>query len=441
MRLNPEIQRNLWLEFSPHRLFAMPIVLGLILYIAGCANDNLNESHAFEMTAVTLYFLLVKIWGGHKAAEAVLQEVNDNTWDFQKLSALSPWDLTIGKLFGGSSFTWYGGLMVYVAAVWAVSNRLNGADLFCYAALMLLSGLIVQAAALFTSLIAVQNRNGAHNKMRPLPYHFAGLVIGGIFAIDNTWQSIPYKTNLQNIQHHFISWYGTAYELNSFLTITALVTLGWLVAGIYWQMRGQLKMPTSPWLWLGFVLFWIGYSGGFTPDMSGHPQYFVETRGLIPFFLSLAFLYVITFQEGWTTVRYRRCLSAWKEKHYSKAFEICPRWVLTYPICLALALWIGTTSATIFTLGFMFFATRDIAILHIFKLNPENQNPTRTTKFYLALLYLLLPALFAVLHIPDGLLLFVPSDKVASLLSGSMQAAIFINFALSRWHRFGVKAA
>src|SRR4051812_6191928 len=118
LQLNSEIRRNLWLEFSAHRLIAMPVGLSLIFYVA----DKLDESkglaahnpHAsLAITAGTLYFLLVKIWGGHKAAEAVIEEVNDNTWDFQKLSALSPAQLTLGKLFGGTSYSWYGGLMAY----------------------------------------------------------------------------------------------------------------------------------------------------------------------------------------------------------------------------------------------------------------------------------------------------------------------------------------
>src|SRR6201999_1389879 len=99
-----------------HRAIAMPIVLGVIFYIASQLYLGSKESEVGSATT-GIFFLLVKIWGGHKAADSVLDEVNDNTWDFQKLSALSPWSLAFGKLFGSSIYCWYGGLIAFAVAV------------------------------------------------------------------------------------------------------------------------------------------------------------------------------------------------------------------------------------------------------------------------------------------------------------------------------------
>ena len=278
MRLNPEIQRNLWLEFSLHRLLAMPIVLMLIFFIASKLDGGSKMTQPFMMVETAggaLFFLLVKIWGGHKAAEAVIEEVNDNTWDFQKLSALSPWDLTVGKLFGGTSYAWYGGMIAYAVAVVAGSFHWSPYELFLFAASLLLDGLIVHATALFTSLIAIQNRNGAHNKMRVLPYHLAGLGVSSIFAAsffrNGGWLNDWHHPD-NPITHLRLAWYGMDFDIIPFMIVTSAILLAWLVAGIYWQMRNQMRMRTGPWLWLGFVIFWLVYSAGFEPPAAHQPN-------------------------------------------------------------------------------------------------------------------------------------------------------------------------
>ncbi len=458
MRLNPEIRRNLWLEFSLHRAVAMPVVLGLIFFAASNVSHTDDPLITLEIIASGIFFLFVKIWGGHKAAEAVIEEVNSNTWDFQKLSALSPWTMTVGKLFGSTSYTWYGGMMAFVTIVAVVgynlpSYDLSYYDLFLFASLLLLSGLIVHAAALFTSLMAIQNRTGAHNKMRVLPYHLAGLLMGGPFVADvifNPWHPKGHSNELINLT---VSWYGTSCDRSSFLTITAVITLLWFVIGVYWQIRNQMKMRASPWLWLGFVIFWIVYVSGFDIG-SVHLLGIVynETREVAVVVLSLFLLYVIAFQEGWNTVRYRRLIDAWRTKNYNDFFTICPRWILTFPIVLALAAWLMSVNTEIMgstlVLALLCFTIRDIALLHFFKLNTNNQRPVLTTLFYMGVLYILMPFLFSVFHFYAGAAFFLPrafQDNTKYIheaaIAGMAQAIFAVFLALSRWLKFGAKTA
>jgi hypothetical protein len=108
---NPELRRYAWLELSTHRLVALPLVLAIIFFVA----DQMKGAMAVASAAVFIYVLLIAMWGGHKAAEAMLDEINDNTWDYQRLSALSPDSLAIGKLVGSTLYTWYGGLLCLAA--------------------------------------------------------------------------------------------------------------------------------------------------------------------------------------------------------------------------------------------------------------------------------------------------------------------------------------
>ena len=102
-----------------------------------------------------------------EAADSVLDEVNDNTWDFQKLSALSPWSLAFGKLFGSTIYCWYGGLIAFAVAVGISLQVSPPYKVFVGGALILLGGVIVQATAArtaerqraFTALLRAKGRD------------------------------------------------------------------------------------------------------------------------------------------------------------------------------------------------------------------------------------------------------------------------------------------
>ncbi len=113
--MNPEFKRNLWLTFSTLRLIGMPAVLALIFLAAGM-NTELSQMGS---VAVTLFVGIVWLWGSKNAAAAMGDELRDHTWDQQRMSALSPWEMTWGKLFDATLYNWYGGalclLMLLVA--------------------------------------------------------------------------------------------------------------------------------------------------------------------------------------------------------------------------------------------------------------------------------------------------------------------------------------
>ena len=104
--MNPELRRNLWLELSMHRLVAMPVVLVLVLALISARSSD--PWPAVFDAALWILVLVLHLWGGRNAAEAVTEEVRDRTWDWQRLSSLVPWQMTWGKLFGATAYSWYG---------------------------------------------------------------------------------------------------------------------------------------------------------------------------------------------------------------------------------------------------------------------------------------------------------------------------------------------
>ena len=105
--MNPEFRRNLWLEFSDQRLVAMPVIMGALFLLAFLFNGRELDQHT-GMVASFTYIVLIFLWGTRLAAESVLHEVNNRTWDLQRMSAIGAWQMAWGKLFGATAYAWYG---------------------------------------------------------------------------------------------------------------------------------------------------------------------------------------------------------------------------------------------------------------------------------------------------------------------------------------------
>ena len=58
MTRNPEFQRNLWLELTPHRLLGMPLVLGAIFLLVYLLSDRSFNNGGVAGMALTLGGLL-----------------------------------------------------------------------------------------------------------------------------------------------------------------------------------------------------------------------------------------------------------------------------------------------------------------------------------------------------------------------------------------------
>ena len=122
--MNPELQRNLWLEITPHRLVLLPAVIlasGALLHALDPSNTIVRSIALFG------FIILTMVWGARQAANSVLEEARDRTWDIQRMAALSPWSMTWGKLAGATVMSWYGGLWCLLLFI-GVSGAAAGLD-------------------------------------------------------------------------------------------------------------------------------------------------------------------------------------------------------------------------------------------------------------------------------------------------------------------------
>lgn len=152
--MNPELRRNLWLELTTHRIVAMPTVLVLVFALFITMQGEWPA--ALYTTATWMFVLLVHFWGARQSSEAVTEEVRDRTWDWQRLSALTPWQMAWGKLAGATAFTWYGAAICLAAIAIAASNGAGRGNAGAFALTLVASGVALHGMLLAASLQAAR---------------------------------------------------------------------------------------------------------------------------------------------------------------------------------------------------------------------------------------------------------------------------------------------
>ena len=105
-RVNPEFRRNIWLQFNWSKLIAAPLltVIAAYVFLLLTGYDYQKLQGVAELAGGSV---ILGIWGTRRAADAVAEEVGGGTWEGQRMSSLGAWQMTWGKLLGGTSFVWY----------------------------------------------------------------------------------------------------------------------------------------------------------------------------------------------------------------------------------------------------------------------------------------------------------------------------------------------
>lgn len=319
--MNPEFQRNLWLEISPVRLVWMVVVLALIVWLSVQIADGDNTAHALGELGQGLFLALVGGWGTFKAGRSVADEIRERTWDFQRLSALPPLSMTLGKLFGATAFCWFGGLMALALMVGAdsLSGRvdepvLNGLRL-------LLVGVLAHASALAASLAFARRGRGA-GRVDAFGFMVAG--IGGLVLGLSINELVSAANALDDAATAFpaaqadFGWWGLELPPAQLGLLLTLVLAVWAVGTAWRLMRVELAAAPNPWVYLGFLAVPVLVFAGFVPaearyefdgEVGGFtPQAAAALRLMLAYFIIHSIVFVMLFVEPKDIVGWRKVL-------------------------------------------------------------------------------------------------------------------------------------
>ena len=458
--MNPEFERNLWLEASPRRLSWAGVILFLVFAAVAAATPEAGRLKALSICASVIFVAAAYIWGVRNASTALLNEIGQRTWDFQRLSSLTPFAMTWGKLFGVTALPWAVGLVALVVSM--VVDPLQAPPALALRGLAI--GVLLQGLSLAAALVAVRKARaeGRQPTMR-------SMVGGGIFVLAVVWSLVGSRafgigggfSSMfgGGMDGKMVVWWGATYSVNAFSTVAATVFAGWSFVAAWRLMRLELQLRNAPWVWAGFLVFFSLFLAGFVPAESNT----AFLRWAAGAFVGGAAAYAAAFIEPADRVRLAGFGAAVAKREWPRAFLATP--LLAAPavlvvICmLALMLTpigemgsegvrrtgLNLLSPTMIGAGLAFLA-RDVGVILYFRFGPNPRRGDFAAVVALILLYWIGSMFGLALSASlggGGLAFFapVPDHAAVSLMAGALQALLVWMFTVRRLRGADAKPA
>ncbi|KOR30404.1 hypothetical protein TI04_05975 [Achromatium sp. WMS2] len=436
LRINPELQRNMWLELSIHRLVAMPVTLGLMFFIVYL--NGFNFSHVGNVAAIA-FFLLCCTWGVNLASYSISSEIKEHTWDITRMSALSPWTVVWGKLFGATIFTWYGGLICLGVYLFAKGISVKNIEIV---SIFILVGILSQAAAMFMRLNLISSKSNNSET--------SSLGLTSLIVIISAYATAGAYAAFNN-SDLTVNWFYTPYKLKIFLLINEIVWLFWILFGNYQLMRMELRMRNTPIAWILFCIFCAIYVTGY-PDVQERPEFTfkVLAHSTIAYFTVIALNYVAVISGSHDPMTYHRALINFKRGNIWRALQDVPAWLGSLSLAIIICVWITGYSFLFLEVDqqinqlwnsvmlILVFLMRDTSIFIFFNMTAGNNRSTSTSLFYLFILYVVVPYFFVVLGLHHLAGLFFPvsaSNSALSIFIVTMAEILVISYMIAlRWN-------
>jgi hypothetical protein len=432
--MNPEFERNVWLELTPLRMIVMVAVLALAFFAAAVTAGNVAGPGTVARWA---FDFIVVFWGARNAARSVVGEIRDRTWDGQRLSSLGAGTMMWGKLFGSTIFNWFGGAICLVVIAADAFDTVGVAGAVIRVAYFIALGVTSQAVSLLASLIAARRRQG-RSQFEVFLYQMAGIIAG--FAVwdiaDPTYGFVVRSDN--------IVWWGQALPSNGFLLASLVVFTAWILMGCYRQMRLELKVQNGPFVWLAFVAFLATYVAGFdawVPKLSvlSDP---VAVRLMLAGITCATLAYIIVFLEPKDRVSLRWFGAQLAQFRIGSAFMKLQGWMVAWfaamLIGIALLAYAHSNGQLLLLAGVaavMGFVTRDMAIVLLMNMAARRRGGDLLSIAVLVLLYWLLPSILSGLHYSLGQAIFLPRATDPLWLSPAaawIEAVVVWAFAITK---------
>jgi len=415
MSVNPELRRNLLLEWSTHRMVLACGGLAGIFTLVGMF-DPRGFGNIVANVALTTFVLATMAWGSHRAGDSVLDELRERTWDAQRMSALTPWSMTWGKLCGATVIPWFAGL-ISLGVYFIGRQGPTALERLEVIATCIAGAVLVQSLSLIGALVGT--RLDKHGKST-----LTSWAAVGILALLSTYFSIYYKSTDD------ILWYGNAYNRNNFLTVSAFALAGWITFGAYRLMCVELAVATRPWAWVAFILYLTVYfAGGFIP--SGWPiARSIALFAAMGIVVSVGATYLSAFALFRDPLTFRRLKTYATDGKLRRFFEEMPTWMAS--LCVAGVFMLVCVSmhfaphfspdrienVRLGAIAVWLSAVRNLGVLFYFTYGGTNKRVETSTIICLALLYWVVPSILESMGLLKVSWIFSPPMWDRPLLSG-----------------------
>lgn len=436
--LFPEIFRYRAQETGRVKLLSSLAAALVLCAAVGYSVARTTASWGDYLSAVTfMQFNMLVFYGTLCTARAVTQERAERTWDFQRLTPLSSFELTAGKFLGAPVFPWFLFACLLPAALLSLlfSAGVYG-DLLSRYALGLSLAFLSMAVGLLASSYDDTGGSGLG--------HLSGPLIG--LAGAGTLNSVfRYADSLYSPFQQPLSFYGARLGPVSsvlFLTATFLAFAAWAFLGARYRIGRDLLEKRRAWRLPAFLVFLAWYAAGceYGYSRTGVPP-------LTPLLLPLLAVYISSFLSSERREYWRRWLTA---EDPGRRLDDSPVWLKGGAIlpAIAAALWLaygpgapgeGKVYARLYFI-LPLFLLRDLLFLQWCRFS-ASRRPEMMALAYLALAYALPLIILGPTRMTDLLPAFVPYANgdlgTAANLAGPLAQVLLAGYFL----RAKVKAA
>lgn len=447
MTRNPEFVRNLWLIHRPIWLALSPLMLGGIFLAMFALNDaggveRIGAHQRWETLAFGLFAMVTIVFGASNVFGTIAIELKDQTWDGQRMSAIPPWSMAWGKLFGSTALAWYGGFVcIALYATAAHSQSIPLADIVRNISVWILAGIIAQAALLLAALVSLLKAPMAKRE-QGAAIAASIMIVPGYFIVPTLWIVLQPELG--------ITWFGWWIGALNLLILSAAAFAAWAIVGVYFAMRREFQYANGPLPWLAFAIFCVVYVAGFErgygdplPLLSGGRR---TLDGLATLYVSVVLLYVIALAEplSWQTVR--RVGRSFEGRLWKEVLNDTPRAISTLVLLAVVVCWLivagdasrwpvffGRQVTDEVLVAVLLFAARDVGLIILLSIAPSSKNSDVMAIGCLLVLNGVLPV--TAHQIADPLLpLFwpVPTGSILTTIGPALLQVAAVYFVLAR---------
>ncbi len=167
---NPEFIRNVRSQLRPGKVIATSCICAAISIAMGFGMSHQSRTAAgpygwgpeIFQAAVWLQVLMLAAGGGIACINTIHREKEQNTFDYQRVTRMTPLELTLGKLFGAPAFSYFVCLCLMPLAIFgAVMGKLKVSNFVTVYVVMLIASVMMHVLALLISLLTVKGSHTA----------------------------------------------------------------------------------------------------------------------------------------------------------------------------------------------------------------------------------------------------------------------------------------
>lgn len=394
----PEFHRCAAGEARPGRL----MVAGMVsLFVGGSYWYISSLSHAEGRSLYGLAFwtqaAILLVYGTVRTTGSVHAERVEKTWDLQRLTPLSAWEIALGKLLGAPVFPFF---LAATFIPWTLLGFLGSKELSWPAFLWHQAGLLCTAFLSLSLGLLGSTYSEERNVGTSSPT--AGGSVVGLLALWILGVVVETTARPNPGFPEPVAFFGIPMSLPSLVCLSSLLFGGWALAASAWRVGRELLEPRRLWRVPVFLAFLFAYELGFR---GSNPALCVPVPAFVAFFIS------VLNQERLEHWR------AWLPLEGPVDWARLPSWILasaTFTLIAvaasALSLASGTGGSDVlwrYPLLQAFFLTRDLAFVQLCRFS-DSRRPEIMALVLIGLAYLLPAAMLAAAQRPHALHLVMP---------------------------------